>query len=141
FYGLRDGEGDVAANGHVREEQRVLEQNARMPVLRRQGGDLCAVDEDAPVRFERRVKETADEGKQRRLAGTRGAHDGQDRARRDMVGERQEHATFKGDRHLVEVNACTLHGSSVHTRIARKRRNTSAGTSVATRKPAAGRTI
>ena len=63
----RNGEGQVAADRHMRKQQRVLEQDAGVAILRGQRGQIDAVDGDAALGREGRIEKAADD---RRAAST-----------------------------------------------------------------------
>ena len=77
-------EGDVLADGHVREERVVLEDHAEAAALGRGGRDVLAVDEDAP-----RVGrlEAGDQPQHRRLAAAGGTEERDDLALRRPTSE------------------------------------------------------
>ena len=91
------GEHQIAADGHVRIEQRVLEQEPDPPTLRRHPVEADAVQMHVAGRGEGVIEEAGDHREQRRLAGARRAHDGQHLAGPDRPVEPDEDAAAERD--------------------------------------------
>jgi hypothetical protein len=134
-------ESQIAGNRQVRKQQIVLEQDADMAALGRQGPDLDAGQANPALPPEGRVEGAAKIGEQARLAASGGTHQGGDLPRRDreVEGSEQQLAAEPepdaGEDQASTVGAGHRPG---HRPSPRRPPRTTAGRSMAKAKPASG---
>ncbi|OMQ40216.1 hypothetical protein BKP54_28950 [Ensifer sp. 1H6] len=94
------GKDDVAADRKMREQQRILEENAGVALLRPQRDQIVLPEQNCTAGGKGRVEKSADIGEQRRLAGARRTHDRQDVAGHDRRRNGKQQPVGQPDRHI-----------------------------------------